>query len=413
MSGKWGNGLQDWPEWGRSMDGSREWKEYLQEQALLHPALQPQDVAKFCYQAAYGAEHMLSDLESARKYLEAEYEEVQACEGPLWEGIHDRLCRVNLGAWKWHGMPLEWLFRMFAQAVGKVFPADSADDGAPDTPLCGQEAIVGGQRPDARPGSREDAFWEGIKAAESLLAEGGFGFDRESFVSYFDAYRKQYAKPVPVHHSAVYREKEKPSYRLVDRELTRILPILESLCQGGGTGRNGSEMAERGVQVVAIDGRCASGKSTMARQLCAITGAGLVHMDDFFLPKELRTLGRLQEPGGNVHYERFLQEVLPQLGRGEAFSYRRFHCGRMELGESRLVPAGRIRVVEGAYSCHPLFGSYMDLRVFSDVSPKEQLARIARRDGGDALEAFRTRWIPMEERYFKAFGIRDRASLLV
>ncbi len=310
-------------------------------------------------------------------------------------------------------MPLEWLFRMFAQAVGKVFPADSADDGAPDTPLCGQEAIVGGQRPDARPGSREDAFWEGIKAAESLLAEGGFGFDRESFVSYFDAYRKQYAKPVPVHHSAVYREKEKPSYRLVDRELTRILPILESLCQGGGTGRNGSEMAERGVQVVAIDGRCASGKSTMARQLCAITGAGLVHMDDFFLPKELRTLGRLQEPGGNVHYERFLQEVLPQLGRGEAFSYRRFHCGRMELGESRLVPAGRIRVVEGAYSCHPLFGSYMDLRVFSDVSPKEQLARIARRDGGDALEAFRTRWIPMEERYFKAFGIRDRASLLV
>ena len=114
-----------------------------------------------------------------------------------------------------------------------------------------------------------------------------------------------------------------------------------------------------------------------------------------------------------MHYERFLQEVLPQLGRGEAFSYRRFHCGRMELGESRLVPAGRIRVVEGAYSCHPLFGSYMDLRVFSDVSPKEQLARIARRDGGDALEAFRTRWIPMEERYFKAFGIRDRASLLV
>ncbi len=228
--------MQDWPEWGRSMDGSREWKEYLQEQALLHPALQPQDVAKFCYQAAYGAEHMLSDLESARKYLEAEYEEVQACDGPLWEGIHDRLCRVNLGAWKWHGMPLEWLFRMFAQAAGKVLPADSADDGAPDTPLCGQEAIVGGQRPDARPGSREDAFWEGIKAAESLLAEGGFGFDRESFVSYFDAYRKQYAKPVPVHHSAVYREKEKPSYRLVDRELTRILPILESLC---GTGTYG------------------------------------------------------------------------------------------------------------------------------------------------------------------------------
>ena len=32
-------------------------------------------------------------------------------------------------------------------------------------------------------------------------------------------------------------------------------------------------------------------------------------MDDFFLPMELRTAERLEEPGGNVHYERFSAEV--------------------------------------------------------------------------------------------------------
>ena len=69
--------------------------------------------------------------------------------------------------------------------------------------------------------------------------------------------------------------------------------------------------------------------------------------------------------------------------------------------------------MEGAYSCHPLFGNYMDLRVFSDVPPEEQLARIESRNGAEALEAFRTRWIPMEESYFAAFGIREHAHLQV
>ena len=49
------------------------------------------------------------------------------------------------------------------------------------------------------------------------------------------------------------------------------------------------------VKVIAIDGRCASGKSTLAQQLAGLTGAGIIHMDDFFLPRELRTEERLTE----------------------------------------------------------------------------------------------------------------------
>lgn len=291
---------------------------------------------------------MFTDLEAPRRYLEAEYEEVQVCDGPLWEETHGRQCSINLGAWKRRGMPLEWLFQMLVATVGKI-----------------------------------------------SLPENG--------------------------------RMEKSACCLVDSRLVRILPILEALCQNGnGTGDTEGEpgpgaggMGQAGafcagsVQVVAIDGRCASGKSTMARQLSAITGAGVIHMDDFFLPQGLRTPERLQEPGGNIHYERFLQEIVPQLGSGAAFSYRRFDCGRMELGESCLVPEGRIRVVEGAYSCHPVFGAYMDLQVFGDVEPADQLTRIQKRNGAGVLEVFRTRWIPMEERYFKAFGILERASLRV
>lgn len=183
----------------------------------------------------------------------------------------------------------------------------------------------------------------------------------------------------------------------------RMMPLLE-LIEAKSAGGN---------CVVAIDGRCASGKTTLAKQLAQVTGAGVVHMDDFFLPAELRRSERLREPGGNVHYERFLEEVLPALERGGDFSYRRFDCSTMKLGQERLVRGSGIVVVEGAYSCHPRFGEYMTVRVFSDVEPGEQLRRVAARDGEETVENFRQRWIPMEETYFSAYDIKERADVVL
>ena len=61
---------------------------------------------------------------------------------------------------------------------------------------------------------------------------------------------------------------------------------------------------------VGIDGRCASGKTKLSERLKEEFIASVIHMDDFFLPRELRTKERLSSPGGNVHYERFETEVL-------------------------------------------------------------------------------------------------------
>ena len=60
--------------------------------------------------------------------------------------------------------------------------------------------------------------------------------------------------------------------------------------------------------IVALDGRCASGKTTLAALLQQRTGCSVVHMDHFFLRPEQRTRERLEQPGGNVDYERFLAD---------------------------------------------------------------------------------------------------------
>lgn len=57
--------------------------------------------------------------------------------------------------------------------------------------------------------------------------------------------------------------------------------------------------------VIAIDGRCGGGKSTLGLLLKEQFDCNIFHMDDFFLPFEMKTAERLRKAGENVHYERF------------------------------------------------------------------------------------------------------------
>ena len=86
------------------------------------------------------------------------------------------------------------------------------------------------------------------------------------------------------------------------------------------------EMLKIGNVKLAIDGTSASGKSTLAEALEKLYDCSVIHMDDFFLQKEQRSLERLSEPGGNIDRERFLDEILIPLSRGEQVNYRRFNC---------------------------------------------------------------------------------------
>ena len=166
------------------------------------------------------------------------------------------------------------------------------------------------------------------------------------------------------------------------------------------------------VRIIAIDGRCAAGKTTLAARLVKELGGDVIHMDDFFLPPALRTPERRSEPGGNVHYERFLTEVIPNLRSGRPFSYRRFDCSKMALGEEIPVKNNGYVFVEGAYSCHPMLGDYMDRRVFLDIDEKTQEERIRKRNGEDRLQDFLQLWIPLEEAYFQAFSVWEKADYI-
>lgn len=165
--------------------------------------------------------------------------------------------------------------------------------------------------------------------------------------------------------------------------------------------------------IIAIDGRCASGKTTLAKELSQMLNCNVIHMDDFFLRPEQRTSERLSIPGENVDHERFLSDVLLPLEGGKAFAFRPFSCNNCGLGDPIKVTPKGINIIEGSYSCHPSLWEHYDLRIFLTVSPEEQFKRIVKRNGEQNAEVFRTRWIPLEEKYFTAFDIAQRCDIVL
>lgn len=186
--------------------------------------------------------------------------------------------------------------------------------------------------------------------------------------------------------------------------MEHLLPIIEQA---------ETLVRQTGRCILALDGMAAAGKTTAAKYLAARWNTPVVHMDDFFLPPELRTEKRLTQPGGNIHYERFTEEVLPALKTNTPFSYRAFDCSAMTYGKTQSIPAAPLVIVEGAYSMHPFFEQYWDMAVFFTVTPEEQKRRIIARGGEEIWPAFRNRWIPMEHAYHAAFGTRSRADIIL
>ena len=171
-------------------------------------------------------------------------------------------------------------------------------------------------------------------------------------------------------------------------------------------------LAEKDRVICAIDGRAGAGKTTLAASLAAGYDAALVHADDFFLRPEQRTEKRLAEPGGNLDRERLLESVLIPLSRKERAAYRPYDCSLGRLTEEIELPEARLYIVEGSYSLHPELRPYYDLAVFVTTDSETQLGRIEARDPSK-LAAFRDKWIPLEELYFKTFDIARGCDVMI
>ena len=169
-------------------------------------------------------------------------------------------------------------------------------------------------------------------------------------------------------------------------------------------------LARQSQVIIAIDGSCTAGKTTLAGHLATKYDCNLIHMDDFFLRPEQRTPERFAQPGGNVDYERFREEALKNLRTGKPFSYRPYDCSTGSLKAAVEVQPKKLTIVEGTYSQHPYFEDAYDLRIYLQVSEELRVERILNRPAF-LHKRFFEEWIPMEQQYFKTFSVGEKSRL--
>lgn len=334
-------------------------KRVLLEHRARYPKMEAQDFFKLLYQSEFGGGHLVSNAGAALERLRSEMAQTgaRAMELPL-ESIGDGLLRLHLVAVESLGLRPETVLGLFMRAC--------APRGSAEGLLEKLDMLI-------------RLFPEMTRAAAEYRAAGC----------------------PALHHSAAFRAAYAPAYRLVPAEAQRFLPLFQAI---------DGLLARKDHVRVAIDGCCASGKSTLGALLRDVYGANLFHMDDYFLPFARKTSERLAEPGGNVDYERFREEVAGQA-RDAVIRWRPFDCVRQTLGAPVETPPRPLTIVEGSYSLHPTLRDAYDLKVFLSIDPERQSARILRRNGPEKHRRFLELWIPLENAYFSALDIRSLCDL--
>ena len=342
-------------------------REFLLSQVARHPASRLQDLRKALYQSTFGCGHLIDDPSAAAVYLRKEAEHAPDCRAA--EPLDGPWCRVPLGILS-DGLTPETLAAAFARSA-------------------------------AVPGEDVPALEDRLAVLTALIREGDIPFDAPEAEAELAAWR---AAGYPAcHHSDAYRNAYHPTYRVLHRRYVHLLPLLTAIDRA---------LAEKPWVLLAIEGRSAGGKSTLADLLAGLyPDTALFHADDYFLRPEQRTPERFAQPGGNMDRERLAAEILEPLSRGGAVEYRPFDCKTMSLGAPRFSRSARLNIVEGSYSFHPELERYYDLSVFLDISPEAQRRRILERNGPEWGQMFFDRWIPLENAYFQATRAAERCTL--
>lgn len=187
-------------------------------------------MVKLLYQNEFGPGHMISDESESLKRLTEEWESLpRLSSSSLTEPIGNHLVRVHLAALNREELPL--LNAMFCRTASQT------------------------------QGNREQF----MKRLNCLSL----------YFSHADGFLADYKKRgcPPVGHSNHYRKAYQPAYRVISESYASFLQLIRTFA---------ALLQERGTLTVAIDGNCASGKTTLSRLLSMRFDCNIIPMDDFF-----------------------------------------------------------------------------------------------------------------------------------
>ncbi len=331
----------------------------LKEHRVRYPLMEPQDYGKLAFQGEFGAGHFAGSREQALKGILSEMDTLFSDVSALPVDIGGGLCRFPLSACR---------TKEELQLLADLFLCTAQNSGGTLKGLLQKVDLLRGV---------------GVPGMTGWLA----AWEKQGYTA--------------VHHSSIYRDAYHPHYRLLKKGYAACFTALAQIALLS---------RQEKPAIIAVDGRCGSGKTHLADLVHTLFPCNVVHMDDFYLPPDRRQDNWLQIPGGNMDFERINDEILAPIHSGLEVVYRPFDCGKCRITGQTRLPARSLTIIEGTYSHHPKLRVEYDLKIFLTCEKEEQIRRLKEREGSGYV-SFAKRWMPMEEHYFEICGIEGRSSL--
>ncbi len=318
-----------------------------------YPKMMSQDFFKLAYQSEFGPRHMLDNSDRAISYIDKEWSELSGIVERLPEPIGNGLCRFHMNEYS----------KAASDLLGELFYLTAKEHNGSLSGLY----------------ERLDC----LKNVSSLE---------------IDEYKSK-GCPI-VHHSKAYNEAYNPHYRLLKWEYACYFDILLRIKK------------LRRPAVIAIDGRCGSGKTNLASLIMTLFDCNVFHIDDYYLPMSQRKENWEHIPAGNIDIERFENDVLAPVKVGETVLYRPYNCSKGDYDEEIVLKPKELTIIEGSYSHHPKLSNDYDFKIFLTSNKDIQAERLLEREGG-YYKMFVHRWIPMEESYLSSFEIQNNSDVVI
>jgi uridine kinase len=170
--------------------------------------------------------------------------------------------------------------------------------------------------------------------------------------------------------------------------------------------------------IVALDGRSAVGKSTLAARVAPMVDALVIDGDDFYSGRSSAEWDAMTPPekvDACIDWRR-QRGVLEALSRSETASWHPYDWasddGRLARHSITADPAPVV-VLDGAYSARPELADLLDLRVLYEAPAELRKARLIQREGADYREEWNARWDQAEDWYFTQIMTPERFDLIL
>ncbi len=163
-------------------------------------------------------------------------------------------------------------------------------------------------------------------------------------------------------------------------------------------------LPEKGTSIVAVDGRSAGGKTTLAKQIGrAVPGTAVVHTDDIAWHHSFFGWSDL-----------LLEAVLEPARRGQPVSFRPTAWVERNREGAITVPSGcRLVILEGVGAVRKELMHVLDAAIWVQSDLAQARARGLARDGGDAAIPFWDEWMTAELAFLAEQKPWERSDFIV